>query len=504
MRRRLRSVLPILLFLVPTWAQAQTPLERLEAPTGLALSHHVFHVTAASELPDAINRAAGGDTILVDPSVVYEGQIALPPVPGKGWVTLRTSAGLPEARILRTDVGKLFTIVSRRASEPALVTLPGAHHWRIVGAHLTQTGGNTYGIFRCGEAEGWTSIVRIPHHIELDRSLVDIDPDKVEERRGIQPHCDDLTIRRSIVDGIHETGNDSQAIGGWEGTSRIAIIDNELTAASEVILFGGAASSAITPVPQDIEIRGNWIHLHRSWLRKGSWNFKNLLELKSARRVHITDNLFETAWPQAQTGWSILFTARGDRPWMVLEDVLFARNVVRDVASGINILGFDNDGGAGTLGRRITITHNLIVTKKDMDPEFHGDGRCLMLLGGPVDVVYRHNTCINDGAAAVTVDTFPGGILGFEYADNLQLHGAYGVVGTARAPGTDSLGLFVNPVFERNAFADCQGTPYPAGTLCVTLDEFKRQFVDYAGGDYTLTASSPWRRAGTDGGDLGR
>lgn len=480
-------------------ASAQGP----ERPADVHLGH-LIHVDTAAALKPAIARARGGDTIVVDPGVTLEGSIELPVHPGDEWVTVRSAATLPEQRLARSDVDKLWTVVSRTAGVPPLTTAKGAHHWRVVGLHLTQTGGNTYGMFRCGEADGWTSLLDVPHHIELDRSLVDIDVDKVEERRGVQMHCDDMTVRRSIVYGMHEAGADSQALGGWEGVSRLRIFDNEIVAASEPILFGGASSSAITPVPQDIEIRGNWIHKPRAWIGRGPWNFKNLLELKSARRVVIAGNLFETNWPQAQTGWSILFTARGSTPWMVLEDVLFEDNVVRDVAAGVNILGFDNEGPSGTIGRRITVRHNLILTKRDLVPAFLGDGRCYMLLGGANDVVIDHNTCIQDGTSVLNVDPGRPTITGFVFTNNVQLHQAYGVIGSGLAPGLPTiLALFTAPVFERNVFADCQGTPYPAGTFCPSLSEFWSQFRDPSRGDYRLTPTSPFRKAGTDGEDLG-
>ena len=71
---------------------------------------------------------------------------------------------------------------------------------------------------------------------------------------------------------------------------------------------------------------------------------KNLLELKSARRVTIEGNIFENCWGQAQAGYAIVFTVRaqgGAMPWAVVEDVDFVRNIVRNSSGGVNILGRD-------------------------------------------------------------------------------------------------------------------------------------------------------------------
>ncbi len=91
---------------------------------------------------------------------------------------------------------------------------------------------------------------------------------------------------------------------------------------------------------------------------------KNLFELKSARRVTVRNNVFEHNWTDAQNGYAILFTVRNDEggsPWSVVEDVLFERNIVRDVENGINVLGYDSYQPSGRT-TRVTIRHNLIVT----------------------------------------------------------------------------------------------------------------------------------------------
>lgn len=460
--------------------------------------------TTSAALTDALSKAVGGDTILLQDGTRYVGPFTLPVHPGTEWVTIRGTADLPVQRfVVGPTVPK---IVSTSNGVPPIQTAPGAHHWRLIGIDITQEGGNTYGIVRCGSADGYTDLAQVPHHFDFDRVYVHV-AETMTERRGIQMHCSDMTVQRSIVGCMHEEGADSQAVGGWEGVSRLKILDNDLCAASEPVLFGGTQSSAITPVPEDIEIRGNHVWKPLAWIGKGAWNFKNLLELKNARRVTITDNVFENNWPQAQTGWAILFTARGTKnaPWMLLEDVTFERNIVRNVAAGINILGRD-DGvpEVPILGRRFTIRNNLILTKRDVDPANLGDGRLYMLLACPTDTVIDHNTGIEDGTSVLNVDTCIGGVQGFKFTNNVQLHRDYGVIGTGMAPGLPTItGMFTAPVFERNVLADCQGTPYPAGNLCPSLADFWAQFVNAAGGDYHLKATSVWKNAGTDGKDLG-
>jgi hypothetical protein len=55
----------------------------------------------------------------------------------------------------------------------------------------------------------------------------------------------------------------------------------------------------------------------------------------------------------------------------------------------------------------------------------------------------------------------------------------------------------------RNVIAGAPASSYPAGNSFPSAAQFETQFMSFTGGDYRLTASSPWRAAGTDGQDLG-
>ena len=64
----------------------------------------------------------------------------------------------------------------------------------------------------------------------------------------------------------------------------------------------------------------------------------------------------------------------------------------------------------------------------------------------------------------------------------------------AYMPGRDRQG---------NVLAGGSASNYPAGNYFPTLAAWQAQFVDYAGGNYHLLASSAYKNAGTDGKDLG-
>ena len=83
-------------------------------------------------------------------------------------------------------------------------------------------------------------------------------------------------------------------------------------------------------------------------------------------------------------------------------------------------------------------------------------------------------------------------------------HNAYGVIGQAASPGKDTFQKFMpDAVFTGNVIAGGDQARYPSGNRFPSSAEFQAQFVAFAGGNYHLTAASRWRRAGTDGRDLG-
>ena len=167
------------------------------------------------------------------------------------------------------------------------------------------------------------------------------------------------------------------------------------------------------------------------------WQVKNLFELKNARRVRIEGNVFENNWAHAQDGAAILFTPRnqdGGCSWCIVENVTFERNVVRRVGTGFVILGRDDYFPSRQLSG-IVIRNNVV---SDMGQEWGGSGIFAILLGEPRDVVIDHNTIISkQGQAVVQVDGPP--ITGFVFTNNVAQHNEYGIVGTSRAPGIDTI-----------------------------------------------------------------
>ena len=232
------------------------------------------------------------------------------------------------------------------------------------------------------------------------------------------------------------------------------------------------------------------------------WQTKNLLELKNARRVQVSHNLFTNNWAQAQSGTAILFTTRnqsGSCTWCVVEEVTFEYNVIAGVGGGFQLTGWDNLYPSQQ-GNDIRVRHNLIA---DLSKSWGGKGYLVTITDSPRDVVFDHNTVISpDGSGLVTVGGAP--ITGFVFTNNVARHNTYGIIGVGQKLGNATLTYyFPGSRVTRNVMAGGSSSLYPAGNEFPSAASFPSHFVDYAAGDFAVADSSSWRASGTDGLDLG-
>ena len=107
------------------------------------------------------------------------------------------------------------------------------------------------------------SLAKVPHHIVLNHLYVHGDR-LLGQKRCIALNAAAVTIRDSYIADCKAVGQDSQAIGGWNGPGPYTIENNYLEAAGENFLLGGA-DPAITnlvadgvDVPAQSSCRGRW------------------------------------------------------------------------------------------------------------------------------------------------------------------------------------------------------------------------------------------------------
>lgn len=490
------------------------------APTGGVLT-----VNAGGDLQAALNAALPGDTIVLPAGATFiapSGGFVLPNKanPNNQWIVVRTAtpSALPvSTRVNPAQAAAMPKLLSRDSS-PAITAAAGANFWRLIGLEVSLTsnalpdaitaGATTnYGLISLG-SDAETYAGNQATDIVIDRCYIHGLPTK-NVRRGVSLNSRRTAIIDSYLSDFHELGADSQAVCGWNGPGPFKLANNYLEGAGENILFGGADPSIANLVPADIEIRRNHLFKPRSWYANDpsfgglAWSVKNLFELKNARRVHVDGNVIENNWAHAQNGFAVLFTVRnqeGSAPWSVVEDVAFTNNLVRHTSSGVNILGRDNLQASGQ-ARRLKVSNNVF---DDLDNNrWGGMGRFLQLTD-TVEVRVENNTIFHSGNLGTTYTNLstPSNT-GFIYRNNIAAHNSYGFIGDGTSPGNSTLNTyFPGALFTGNILAGGSALAYPTGNYFpATLDNVG--FINRAGGDYRLAATSLYKNAGADGNDPG-
>ena len=87
----------------------------------------------------------------------------------------------------------------------------------------------------------------------------------VGQKRCIALNAASVTIRDSYVADCKGVGQDTQAIGGWNGPGPYTIENNYLEAAGENVMFGGADPAIPNLVADGITVRRNYFSRPMSW-----------------------------------------------------------------------------------------------------------------------------------------------------------------------------------------------------------------------------------------------
>ena len=478
-------------------------------------------VGSGGDLQGALDRAQPGDAILLAPGVTFTGNFVLR---NKGigsscsaWITLRTDGAAPGRgqRATPSNASGYAKLVTPNVA-PALRTDPQASCYRVSALEIAvpTLGVYNYGLIALGDG-GWAganetqvTVDIAPTNLVLDHLYIHGDAGS-NFTRCIALNSASTVIADSWIADCHARGFDSQAIGGWNGPGPYLIENNYLEAAGENIMFGGSDPGIPNLVPSDITIRGNHFYKNPSW--KGVWTVKNLLELKSARRLLIENNVFENNWADAQTGMAIVIKSANDGgsgPWQGTTDVAFRYNIVRNSPQGLNISAHPEPNTVVPVAR-VRVEHNLF----ENIGSFNGtvSGRMLILLQDLHDVTIAHNTMIHNYTAEgqmMISDVSFGAARNIVMRDNVATKGGpYGAVMYSGVRiGTASLEAFANGSwsFDRNVVIglDQEFVPWHPQSSYYAPSMASVGFTN-PGGDYSLGGSSPYKGKATDGTDPG-
>ncbi len=487
-------------------------------------------VAAGGDLQAAINAAQPGDKIVLTAGATYTGVFVLPKKNGASWVTITTAGfAVPEGRRVGPADAPSMAKIASPTVEGAVSTATGAHHYRFIGVEFKiadnnqnvgdangSTANTHYGLVRLGDANE-TVLGNQASNIILDRVYIHGHSTR-NLRRCVALNSASTAIIDSYLAECHEIGSDSQAIGGWNGPGPFKIVNNYLEGAGENLMFGGSDSAIRDMNPSDIEIRGNHFKKPLSWMvghptyAGYPWTVKNLLELKTAKRVLIEGNIFENSWPHAQVGMAINLKSAnqdGGAPWAITQDVSFTNNIVKNAPIGMTIHGHDEYNGPTLLMNKVRIANNIFdnltagpLSAGGMGGSGPDQGRFIQVTGGSKDITLDHNTVLNNGSAIVT-DQVPAP--NFTFTNNILNLGPYGIKGDGMGSGNDTITTFFpNSSFAKNAMVgSATGYPtsnfYPATYSAVGFTAYNNG----VGGNYRLTSGSVYKNAGTDGKDLG-
>jgi hypothetical protein len=506
----------------------------------------------ATEFQNALNSCVQGDKIQLTAGNTYAGNFILPEKTGSGWIYIYTSAlaNLPAAgtRINRFSHAQFMPKLSDGGNgQPIIRTAFRAHHYRFVGIEIVTTnvdqssgvqkmvdiGGNP----NLGQGETYPGNVNDQaQFIYFDRCYIHAQLTTVL-KRGLYFNGRSLACFDSWFEEMHG-GGDTNAIGCITGAGPFCIRNNYFEAAGETIMFGGAPSWIQDLVPSNIEISFNhmfhplrWKFGHPSYVNAGSsfepWGLKNGMELKNARFVLIHGNVIENVWIYSQSGQAITFTPRAHgnssnpAAYTDVGHVTFQYNILRNAASAMNFYGVD-DSAVTQRQHNITVRHNLAYNIDSADWNGSGgptgDGVLMSIGAGPIVAFkFYHNTLIAQRSVMVA-HYFDGGALtvNASYKDNIISHAAgfsTNVLNEGQYSGENAItkmlqggtdftknvmfGPFPSGITPSTYYGTYGGTNFfPAAVSNVG-------FTDAANKNYSLSGSSPYRNAATDGTDIG-
>jgi hypothetical protein len=227
-------------------------------------------VPAGGNLQAALNAAQAGDVIALAPGATYIGNFVLP---NKGaitdFITLRSAApdsALPPPGIRMTPAyAAMLPKIRSSNSMSALRTATAANHWRLLFLEF-QANLNGYGdVIALGAGDSsQTQLSQVPYALVIDRVYIHGDP-VLGQKRGLALHSNDTTIINSYISECKGIGQDTQAIGGFNGPGNYLIENNYLEGATENIMLGGSDPTIPNLVTTNVTFRRNHLRKPLAW-----------------------------------------------------------------------------------------------------------------------------------------------------------------------------------------------------------------------------------------------
>ncbi len=317
-----------------------------------------------------------------------------------------------------------------------------------------------------------------------------------------------------------------------------ARIDNNYLSVVGIAVFSPDDTGGNTTNPSDYQVTHNYFFQDPKY-RPGSptsdghvYDNRDVIELKRGQRWLIDGNIFDGNFSSIQGGGVIMISPRPGpyipplETTMQISDVTVSNNIFRNVPNGVCIAGHNDYPQTGQIvtTRRVKVSNNLFQDIDGSEVSSTGsfpngeDGYMGIVLWGPEDVVFDHNTgyhSTGNAPAAMFFDGDPTETPGvnLQFTNNLVWdHDGLALNSQGGTSGTIAL----NDEFQKlttsgvapawnvqgNTFMGTNEAPaYPANNLWVADDTIVG-FADPGNGDYSITDTG-LKGTGTDGSDPG-
>jgi hypothetical protein len=336
-----------------------------------------------------------------------------PPDPWDSAPVMTDSAALTAALAANTPLIKLDPAV---AYEAARFTVPSGTSIRCYGARVRGTSGPAFYVPPGASnvliegaiaSASYSSVIAVGDNATTDLALV---PDNItltnvsvpthRGKRAFEIHGKNVVINNPFVDDTFEpAGFDSQGIWINNTPGPVTVNGGIISAGSENIMVGGAATGIAGLIPADLLFDGVTLYRPLSWRTDGIRRYvKNLFELKTGERVTVRNVIKDGNWTDAgQQAYAVQITPRNGGG---IRDILFENVTIRNTGGGFNILG-DNSvepyAPFKTTGIRV-VNSNILASKTD----FGGFGYLAMLTGGPGTLEITGTRFVGDNYYGVT------------------------------------------------------------------------------------------------------
>ena len=439
-------------------------------------------VSTFATLQSAVNTAACGTRIQLQPGVLYLGNLLIPATNCSTQPILVENPGIsamPQWLVpSRSLAGTNAVPTLETANSGSTIAISdGAAGWYFAGLEFTTSpsAAYVYPVVAMGEQTSVPAL--LPNNIVFDRCLVHTAAlaagGNSNAVRGMDLNCVNCAAITNQVWGFMQTGQDTQAINIANTTGPILISNNDLEATGENVILNtscpqsGYANYGLPgcPAPSDVTVTNNHFTKQLAWrgapagcdvaTNIGCYDVKNIFEIKHGQRVLLDANILDTTFAEGQAEF-IIMNCFAPGPY-ICQDFTITSNLLKHGPMFAPIAG----NGDNQTGQRVLVRNNLAV---DVNGVTYGGTGEAFQLQNTLDFTADHNTIVNQPPLYINAldfsDAPPSTDVGFQFSNNFQYGSPFA---DAMSPGS-AIAALPSPVFGGQVFVgDWWPNNYPAG-----------------------------------------